>query len=305
MVALIAIGAWLLSRRSTGSQAVSGTIETDETQVASRYGGRVERIFADEGATLAPGAPIVELEAAELRARRDQVAATLKELENGPRAEDIAAALAERDALAAELDFARAEARRAEELFAQKTISATEHDQATSRAEALAKSLAAAEQRHLVLKAGTRPEQMEQARARVAEINAQLNEMRISAPTNTVLEVLHVKVGDVVGPNRPVATLIWPDRLWVRVYVPELWLGRIQVGQNVRVQVDSHPDREFAGEVEQISRQAEFTPRNVQTVSERIKQVFAVKVRLPADAHELRPGMAADVFFPDVSPIPP
>jgi HlyD family secretion protein len=120
--------------------------------------------------------------------------------------------------------------------------------------------------------------------------------MRVVAPTNCVLEVLSVKVGDVLAPNREVATLIISGHLWVRVYVPQPWLGFIKVGQKVRAKVDAFPDREFEGEVEQVGRLAEFTPRNVQTPGERVKQVFGVKVRLVADP--LRAGMSSDVFFP-------
>src|SRR6185437_3316344 len=99
-------------------------------------------------------------------------------------------------------------------------------------------------------------------------------------PSNSVLEVLSVKVGDVLAPNQEVATLLLPQHLWVRVYVPEPWLGHIQLGQPVKVRVDSERDKEFSGVVEQIARAAEFTPRNVQTVGERIKQVFGIKIRL-------------------------
>jgi HlyD family secretion protein len=88
--------------------------------------------------------------------------------------------------------------------------------------------------------------------------------------------------------------------LWVRVYVPESWLGLIKLGERVRVRVDSFPHTDFDGVVEQINRQAEFTPRNVQTVADRIKQVFGVKIRLPSDDDRLRAGMAADVYFPNV-----
>ena len=63
----------------------------------------------------------------------------------------------------------------------------------------------------------------------------------------------------------------------MRVYVPESWLGLIKLGEHVRVRVDSFPGKDFDGVVEQINRQAEFTPRNVQTVADRIKQVFGVK----------------------------
>jgi len=100
--------------------------------------------------------------------------------------------------------------------------------------------------------------------------------------------------------NREVATLLLTNHLWVRVYVPEPWLGLIKVGDSVRVRVDSFRGKDFEGTVEQISRQAEFTPRNVQTVADRIKQVFGVKIRLPSDDEHLRAGMAADVYFPNV-----
>jgi len=82
--------------------------------------------------------------------------------------------------------------------------------------------------------------------------------------------------------------------------VPELWLGRIKVGEAVRVRVDSFRNQDFPGTVEQINRQAEFTPRNVQTVEDRIRQVFGVKIRLPNNDDRLRAGMSADVYFPNV-----
>ena len=280
-------------------RSVSGTIETDETRVASRYGGRVQRTLAQEGDALLPGHMIAELAAAELRPRRDQVAAQLAEAEAGPRQEEIAAVKADWEAQVAQLDFAKTEARRAEELFGQKTMSATERDQAATRAASLEKSVAAARSRHDLLLAGTRPERLAQIRAQLAELDAHLAEMRITAPTNCVLEVLSVKAGDVLAPNQPIATLLLTNHLWVRVFVPEPWLGHIKLGDAVKVRVDSFPGRDFAGAVEQIQRSAEFTPRNVQTVGERVKQVFGVKVRLENAEGRLRAGMAADVVFPN------
>src|ERR1017187_10478245 len=81
--------------------SVSGTIETDEVRVASRYGGRVERVMGQEGDVLKRGSAIAELDAAELRAKRDQAAAQLAELEAGPRKEKIEAANDDLEALAA------------------------------------------------------------------------------------------------------------------------------------------------------------------------------------------------------------
>jgi HlyD family secretion protein len=82
--------------------------------------------------------------------------------------------------------------------------------------------------------------------------------------------------------------------------VPEPWLGHIKPGDTVRVRVDSFADKGFQGAIEQIARAAEFTPRNVQTLDDRIKQVFGVKVRLDNHDGLLRAGMSADVFFSNI-----
>lgn len=287
-------------RRNENSSA-SGTIETDEVRVASRYGGRVGKIFAWEGDALTNNQVIIQLEAAELKTRHDQAAANLAELVAGPRKEEIATAKAQWESETSNLEYAQKEAKRAEELFATKTLAAAERDLAVSKAESLQKSVAAAKSRYDLLLAGTRPEQIAQARAKLAEIETQIREMQIAAPNNCVLEVLGVKVGDVLAPNQEVATLLLPGHIWVRVFVPEPWLGHIKLGDAVRVRVDSFAGKDFAGTVEQIARAAEFTPRNVQTVGERVKQVFGIKVRLDNSANELRAGMAADVSFPNVA----
>jgi HlyD family secretion protein len=258
------------------SNAVSGTIEVDEVHVASRSAGRVEKIFAWEGDTLKAGAVIVQLEASELKARRALAAAQINTAEH-----DV-------EAQSAQLEFLKADAQRQQDLLKRNTVSPSEAERAVSAAKAQEKNIAAA---------GAR---VEQARAQLADIDAQIQEMKIVAPTESILEVLSVKVGDVLPANREVATLILPQRLWVRVYVPEPWLGLIKLNETVRVRVDSHPGRDFSGVVEQINRKAEFTPRNVQTVEDRIKQVFGVKVHFENKEDTLRAGMSADIFFPNV-----
>jgi multidrug resistance efflux pump len=80
----------------------------------------------------------------------------------------------------------------------------------------------------------------------------------------------------------------------VRVYVPEPQLGRVRVGQKAWLKVDTFPKREFPGKVVEIRTQSEYTPRNVQTLGQRMDQVFGVKVAIEP-APELRPGMAATV----------
>jgi multidrug resistance efflux pump len=182
----------------------------------------------------------------------------------------------------------RADAKRQRDLLARKVVSPNDAERSESAAKTQEKTVEAAQTKVI------------QARAQLADIEAQLKEMQVVAPAESILEVLSVKVGDVLPPNGEVATLLLPQHLWVRVYVPETWLGKIKLGEQVRVRVDSFPGKDFPGEVEQINRQAEFTPRNVQTVEDRIKQVFGVKIRLPNNDDRLRAGMAADVYFPNV-----
>jgi HlyD family secretion protein len=223
---IVAVGLALLvsSCSQPTPTSVSGTVETDEVHVGSRYGGRVQKLFAQEGDSLTNGQMIAELDATELPARRDRMAAQLAELEAGPRKEEIAAAKADWEAQLADLDLAHTNAARSVDLFAHNTISATERDQTVSRANLLEKTAAAAKARYELLLAGTRPEEIAQARAQLAELDTQIAEMKIKAPSASVLEVLSVKVGDVLAPNQPVATLILPH-IWVRVYVPETWLA--------------------------------------------------------------------------------
>jgi RND family efflux transporter MFP subunit len=256
--------------------AVSGTIEVDEAHVGPRMSGRVEKILAWEGDRLHEGQLIVQLDASELRARRDLAAA------------QINTAIHDADAQEAQLQFLRDDARRQQELLKRKVVSPTDAERADSAAKSQEKNVEAAKTR------------VAQARAQLADIDAQLAEMQVTSPADSILEVLSVKVGDVLPPNREAATVLLTGHLWVRVYVPESWLGLIKLGEHVRVRVDSFPHTDFDGVVEQINRQAEFTPRNVQTVADRIKQVFGVKVRLPSDDDRLRAGMAADVYFPNV-----
>ena len=299
VVALVVFLAWLLTHRDGRPDgSVSGTIEADEVRVGSRYGGRVITLYAAEGDDLVAGQPIADLDAPELYARHDEVAARVAEYEAGPRAEDIAAASNEWTAVVEELALARVSAQRATNLFAQGAIPATERDSAVQLQATLVSREAAVRSRYDELLAGTRPERITQARAQRAQIEAELEELKVAAPSPATLESLHVKVGDVVSPNGAIATLLLQGERWVRVYIPEPWVGHVKVGDEARVAVDAFPGKVFKGQVIQVNRKAEFTPRNVQTVEERVRQVFGVKVRLIDPDGKLQPGMAADVEFP-------
>jgi len=151
----------------------------------------------------------------------------------------------------------------------------------------------------------TRPEDIKVAEAKVAEIEATLDAVRINldetvvkVPPNlgkAVVEVVAVRPGDLVPPNQPIIRVLRVEDLWVKVYVPETQYGLVTLGKQVEVTIDSHPGKVFKGKVSQRSNISEFTPRNVQSVDERRNQVFGVKILVEDTQGILNAGMAAEV----------
>jgi membrane fusion protein YbhG len=146
-----------------------------------------------------------------------------------------------------------------------------------------------------MMERGNRREDVELAKAAYAYDQARFRERQVIAPSAATVEVLDVRPGDLIAPNTPVATLLERDQIYVRIYIPETEIGRVQIGQKAEVRVDSFPKEVFNGAVEQINQQAEFLPRNVQTREERVHQVFGVKIRIDDPSGRIRAGMAADV----------
>ena len=161
-----------------------------------------------------------------------------------------------------------------------------------------------AERARLVATRATAASQAEAARARVAEIEAQLADTRILAPAEGTVMTKLAEPGELVAAGRPLATLVNLKDLFVRVYVPERDIGKIRLGNPARVFVDAFPGRSFTGAVSEVAQQAEFTPKDVHMKDEREKLVFGVKVRLDNPDGLLKPGMPADVKIqvaPDAS----
>jgi len=268
-------------------------------------------------------------EIAEAKAREEQAAANLEKLKNGPREQEIKSAEADVASAQSELNLAKLKYQRVEKLFANMAATPEQMDEASSavtvarsrlqareeqlallkegtRAEDIAKAraeLKEAEEAYQLREHGYRPEEIEQAKAAVqaAEaalkvIDAQIEELTIHAPLDGIVEAVDLQPGDLVGNNAPIISLLDPSHLWVRAYVPENRLA-LTVGDELDVSVDSHPDKLFLGKVTYIARQAEFTPRNVQTPEERSKQVFRIKVTLLNNIDRVHPGMAADVWL--------
>jgi multidrug resistance efflux pump len=179
---------------------------------------------------------------------------------------------------------------------------------AGTRPEELAEAAAEADRARAnsdLLQAGTRSEEIAAAEAKVAELEGRLRELDanlreavVRAPERAVVEVVAVRPGDVTAPNQAVVRVLRAEDLWVKVFVPETELGRVRLNQAVTVTVDAYAGRRFQGTVRQVAAISEFTPRNVQSVSERRHQVFAIKVRVTDPQGVFKSGMAAEVQLP-------
>ena len=294
-----------------GKFVVSGVIEADDIHVGSKVGGRVLKVVAKEGQSVKAGDVLVLLEPYELRASLSESRASLKqaearlaELVAGYRREEVDQAKA--DWLAAKVQHENAEKshKRMGDLIERKLIAHQEYDDAKAKAEEAEQKMKSVKERYDLLLSGSRQEDVaqarasvEMARARVELLKTQLDEAVIRSPVDAVVEVLDLRPGDLVGAGKPVATLLLTNSLWVRAYLPEKRLGHVQPGLEVKIRVDSFPQKDFSGTVRRIRRQAEFTPRNVQTTEERVLQVFQTEVVIHDPDRVLRPGMNADVFI--------
>lgn len=136
-----------------------------------------------------------------------------------------------------------------------------------------------------------------QAGAQLALLDTQISLLIVHAPVNGRVLMRAVQPGELVQPGANAITLIQSGDLTITVYVPEDRYGRLRIGQSATLTADSFPGETFAARIIYISDQAEFTPRNVQTVQGRSSTVYAVRLRIEDPQGKLKAGMPADVVF--------
>jgi len=266
------------------------------------------------------------------RAEIAQAEAQVRDLQAGSRAQEVAQAQAALDDVRAQLDQARADGDRAQRLFANEDISRAAYDQAQTRVTSLSAAVRSAEQRLALVKEGPRGESIELARAqltraraatqvteanrreldrkvqeqtlRTAEIEraraqaglaaTQLEDSAMRAPSAGIVLSRPVEPGEVVGAGATVLTIGDLGRPTLRAYVTETQLGRVKLGQKVKLTTDSLPGRTFDGAITFIASEAEFTPKQIQTPEERVKLVYRIKIEVPNQDGALKNNMPMD-----------
>ena len=299
---------------------VSGHVEADDVQIAPEVAGRVLELRVAEGDRVNRGDVIArldtrdtELALARAHADRDQADAQLRLLLAGSRTEDIRQAQAQAtasraDVQAAEADLSNAQAdlERYEALLQANAGSRKARDDAQMRRDVAdqkvrgAKERArASEQSAARVKAGSRPQEIQAARARLAAVDAQIatNEKAradatIVAPVGGVVTEKLVNVGELVAARTPLVVITDQDHAWGEVFVDEPIVPRVKLGQPATVFTDA--GQSIPGKLTYISPRAEFTPRNVQTAEERSRLVYRVKVGVDNANGVLKPGMPVE-----------
>lgn len=122
---------------------------------------------------------------------------------------------------------------------------------------------------------------------------------KVKAPISGEVLTLPFTEGEIAGPGATVAVLADLAELKVTVYIPETRLGQVKLRDRANVRVDSYPGRVFVGRVVKVSDTAEFTPTNIETKDQRVKLVYAVTIKMKNTQRRLKPGMPADVDFPE------
>jgi len=283
-----------------GIQA-SGTIEVVDVTVSAKVPGEVVRRYVDEGSVVHRGdtlALIRHLTAPlELRQAETAVAtarASYELLRRGSREEDIRQAKATMDNLARE-------SAQMEALYRDSLLSSKDYHDAVTR-------FTVAKETYEKLKNGPLPEELERARAQVAQAEAQVNLIRqklddsqVISPANGVVTLRAVEQGEMVQAGSAIVRVSVLEKVRLVIFVREADLGKIRIGDAAKVSIDAYPGKAFPGRVIYISPTAEFTPKNVQTREERVKLSFAVKLEVENPGGELKPGMPADAVIGDAA----
>jgi HlyD family secretion protein len=288
----------------------SGTVEATHTQLGFQAPGRLAEILVREGDRVAGGAELARLDLDDVAARREQAEAALAsaravlaEMETGARPQELAQARAARNAARQQLADAERDLARATRLREAGAVSEQDLERTRLNRDLKASAHEQALEQLRLVEAGPRSERVEAQRAQVRQAEAALRGADVAlangvvrAPFPGLVTVRHREPGSVVPPGSPVLTIMDPDDRWVRIYVSGDLIGDVAVGAPAIVTADTDPGREYAGEVIHIASEAEFTPKNVQTREERVRLVYAVKVRITGDPTlDLKPGIPADV----------
>ena len=320
LAAVIGFGLWWFVFRVTAGQngnrlTLYGNIDLREVQPAFNDSDVITRMLVSEGAAVKKGDLIAAIDDRRYAARlvqakkqAESLKAVLDRLVNGSRPEEIAQAKATMEGLRATYGNNKILYARTLRLLPKGAASTEDRDNALAQLNASRESYEAARQTYVLAVKGPRTEDISAARtayeaaaAAVALAERELADTQLYAAEDGIVEDRILEPGDMASPNTPVYTIALTQPLWVRAYVPEAQLGKLEPGMRATVTTDSFPGKSYRGWVGYIAPTAEFTPKTVETADLRTRLVYQVRVYVCNSLNQLRLGMPATVSI-DLSP---
>lgn len=305
--AAVALAVLLLTGCGNGERAFVGYVDADFVRPAPIASGRLVTLAVHRGDRIKKGALLFALDDAKEIAARDaarsalaQSEAQLANLKLGKRPQEIALIRAQLAQAEAKRDLTRLTYERARELLAQKVVSVERRDTAQAEFRAAeaqvaelkaALNVAALPARDDEIKAAAAA--VDAAKARLAEAEWQLRERRVTAPSPASVEDTYFEPGDFVPASTPVISLLPPDTIHVKFYVPQEIVPKLDIGRTVSITCDGCAGA-VAGKISFISTQAEFTPPVIYSETTRAKLMFRIEATPEAPA-VLRPGLPVTV----------
>ncbi|HTN93654.1 MAG TPA: efflux RND transporter periplasmic adaptor subunit [Gallionella sp.] len=286
-----------------------GNVDIRQVQLAFNGSERIASMKVREGEQVKKGqllatldtvrlAGNVDLQQAQLASQRQVVA----RLEAGSRPEEISKAQADVEAARIDAENAESNYQRMKKLAEQHFVSAQQADDARAKSDAAKARYASLQETLKLVQQGPRKEDIAAARAMLKADQAALDVARkaladasLYAPESGIIQERILEPGDMASPQRPVYTLALTDPIWVRAYVQESDLGKLQPGMRAEVSTDSFPGKKYRAWVGYISPSAEFTPKAVETTEVRSSLVYQVRIFVCDSQGELRLGMPATV----------
>lgn len=288
-----------------------GTLERDRVVLKATAAEIITQLPITEGSDVKAGDLLLQLDdrrqlalVAKADANLASASANLTKLQNGARAEDIAAARSQVKGAEAQLVEAQKTFARAETLVSKKLAGAAELDTARAKRDSAQANLDKAQDNLSLLTNGTREEDLQEAEAQVALAKAaleleqyNLGELSIRATSNARLDHLPKHLGERTSIGEAVATLLDKNAPYARIYVPETHRLKIAAGQELIIHVDGLAQAQI-GKLRWISQDPAFTPYFALNSTDRARLVYLAEVQLPASAANLPSGLPVQVELP-------
>lgn len=272
--------------RDSEMHDASGTFEATEIIVSSEVGGKILELNINEGDSVEGGAVVGQIDTIQLYLKKRQLMATVRALEaRRPELRKQIAAIEEQIAVQTR------EKERIERLLKADAATGKQLDDINSSISILKKQLEA-QRSSLTNTSGGITEDAAALMIQTEQLNDQLQRSRITSPIKGTILAKYAEAGEVTAPGKPLFKVADMNDIQLKAYITSDLLTKIKLGESVKVFSDFCEDesREYEGKVIWISDKAEFTPKTIQTRSERANLVYAVKIAVKNDGY-LKIGM--------------